>query len=49
MYLTQDGGVGLVEYALILVLAVVVVVGILTVFGAQIDGIYSNIVGALPS
>ena len=41
------GGQAMVEYALILVLIAVVVIGVLLLLGGQIKGIFSNIVGAL--
>ena len=42
----QDGQ-AMVEYALILVLIAVVVIGVLLLLGGQIKGIFTNIVGAL--
>ena len=41
------GGQAMVEYALILVLIAVVVIGVLLLLGGQIKSIFSNIVGAL--
>ena len=40
-------GQGLVEYALILVLVAIVILGILTLLGPQIGVLYSQIVDAL--
>jgi pilus assembly protein Flp/PilA len=45
MYLPREEGQGLVEYALILVLVAVVVIGILTVLGPQIGSVFSSITG----
>jgi pilus assembly protein Flp/PilA len=45
MYLPREEGQGLVEYALILVLVAVVVIGILTVLGPQIGSVFSAITG----
>ena len=47
LYLPQDQGQGLVEYALILVLVAVVVIIILAVLGPAIGNIFSNIVSLL--
>lgn len=43
----SDGGQGLVEYALILVLISIVVIGILLLLGPVIGGVFSNIVDGL--
>lgn len=43
----QQAGQGLVEYALILVLIAVVVIGILGTVGADIAGVFQNISDAL--
>ena len=40
-------GQAMVEYALILVLIAVVVIGVLLLLGGQIKSIFTNIVGAL--
>lgn len=40
-------GQAMVEYALILVLIAVVVIGVLLIMGGQIKAIFSNIAGAL--
>jgi pilus assembly protein Flp/PilA len=40
-------GQAMVEYALILVLIAVVVIGVLLLLGGQIKSMFSNIVGAL--
>jgi pilus assembly protein Flp/PilA len=47
LYLPQDRGQGLVEYALILVLVAVVVIVILALLGPSIGNIFSNIVSKL--
>ena len=41
------GGQAMVEYALILVLIAVVVIGVLLLLGGQIKAIFTNITGAL--
>ncbi len=41
------GGQAMVEYALILVLIAVVVIGVLLLLGGQIKSIFTNIFGAL--
>lgn len=45
--LLQDGGQGLVEYALILVLVAIVVIGVLTTMGTRIQAAFTDIVGSL--
>ncbi len=40
-------GQSMVEYALILVLIAVVVIGVLLIMGGQIKNVFSNIAGAL--
>jgi pilus assembly protein Flp/PilA len=45
----QEKGQGLVEYALILVLVAIVVMGILTILGPQVGEVYSRITVALSS
>jgi pilus assembly protein Flp/PilA len=47
LYLPQEEGQGLVEYALILVLVAIVVIAILLLLGPQIGNIFSRIVEAL--
>jgi pilus assembly protein Flp/PilA len=47
LYLPQEQGQGLVEYALILVLVAVVVIVILAILGPAIGNIFSNIVSLL--
>lgn len=42
-FLTREAGQGLVEYALILVLIAVVVIGILTLLGNKVSTIFSSI------
>lgn len=43
----QEGGQGLVEYALILVLVAVVVIAVLTLLGPQIGNVFSRVVNGL--
>jgi pilus assembly protein Flp/PilA len=43
----KKDGQAMVEYALILVLIAVVVIGVLLLLGGQIKGIFTNIFGAL--
>jgi pilus assembly protein Flp/PilA len=47
LYLENESGQGLVEYALILVLVAIVVIAILTLLGPTIGNIFSRIVSAL--
>lgn len=47
MYESREGGQGLVEYALILVLVAVVVILILALLGPAIGNVFSNIVSAI--
>jgi len=47
LYLPQENGQGLVEYALILVLVAVVVIVILALLGPSIGNIFSNVVNHL--
>lgn len=42
-FFTKEEGQGLVEYALILVLIAIVVIGILTLLGGKVSGVFSNI------
>jgi pilus assembly protein Flp/PilA len=42
-FLAHESGQGLVEYALILVLIAIVVIGILTVLGGQVSEVFSEI------
>jgi pilus assembly protein Flp/PilA len=44
LYIPQENGQGLVEYALILVLVAVVVIVILALVGPAVGNIFSNIV-----
>jgi pilus assembly protein Flp/PilA len=46
-FFAKEEGQGLVEYALILVLIAIVVIGILTVLGGQVSEVFSNISSAL--
>ena len=43
----REEGQGLVEYALILVLVSVVVIGVLTLVGTEVDMVFSRIADAL--
>ncbi len=47
LYLPREEGQGLVEYALILVLVAIVVIGILTILGPQIGNVFSKITSGL--
>ncbi len=47
MYLPQEEGQGLVEYALILVLVALVVIAILAVLGPQIANVFSKVTNQL--
>ena len=45
--LLREDGQGLVEYALILVLVAIVVIGVLTTMGTKISAAFQDIVGKL--
>ena len=45
--LSRQGGQGMVEYALILVLVSVVVVAVLTALGAQVKTVFTHVIQAL--
>lgn len=45
--LTDKEGQGLVEYALILVLVAIVVIGVLSLMGAQINNAFQDVVNTL--
>ncbi len=47
LYLPQEEGQGMVEYALILVLVAIVVIAILLLLGPQIGNIFSRITSGL--
>ncbi len=47
VYLPQEEGQGMVEYALILVLVAIVVIAILLLLGPQIGNIFSRITSGL--
>ncbi|MDH4207999.1 MAG: Flp family type IVb pilin [Anaerolineae bacterium] len=47
LYMPQEEGQGMVEYALILVLVAIVVIAILLLLGPQIGNIFSKISNAL--
>ena len=42
-FFSKEEGQGLVEYALILVLIAIVVIGILTLLGQRVSGVFSQI------
>jgi pilus assembly protein Flp/PilA len=46
-FFAKEEGQGLVEYALILVLIAIVVIGILTVLGGQVSEVFSDISSGL--
>jgi pilus assembly protein Flp/PilA len=46
-FFAKEEGQGLVEYALILVLIAIVVIGILTVLGGQVSEVFSKITSGL--
>jgi pilus assembly protein Flp/PilA len=45
--LTRSDGQGMVEYALVLVLIAVVVIGVLMLVGNQVQNVFCNISGAI--
>jgi pilus assembly protein Flp/PilA len=47
LFSPKEKGQGLVEYALILVLIAIVVIGILILLGGQVSGVFSDIVSGL--
>ena len=47
LFLPQEEGQGLVEYALILVLVAIVVIVILSLLGPAVGNVFSNIVNAI--
>jgi len=47
LYLPQEEGQGLVEYALILVLVAIIVIAILAILGPQIGNVFSRITSGL--
>lgn len=49
LFLQQEEGQGLVEYALILLLAVIVVVAVLTLLGPQIADMYQLVMDQWPT
>jgi pilus assembly protein Flp/PilA len=46
-FFAKEEGQGLVEYALILVLIAIVVIGILTLLGGQVSQVFSNVSSGL--
>lgn len=46
-FFTKEDGQGLVEYALILVLIAIVVIGILTLLGGKVSTVFSSINSSL--
>jgi pilus assembly protein Flp/PilA len=47
LFLTKEGGQGLVEYALILVLVSIVAIAILAILGPQIGNVFSKVTWVL--
>lgn len=47
LYLTNEDGQGLVEYALILVLVAIVVIVVLSILGPQIGNVFSQVTWTL--
>lgn len=47
-YFKSESGQGLVEYAMVLLLVAVVIIGILTLLGPQLGNTYSRIVVCVP-
>jgi pilus assembly protein Flp/PilA len=47
LYLSQEAGQGLVEYALILILVVIVIIAALSLLGPAVGNLYSPVVQAL--
>ncbi len=47
LFLNQESGQGLVEYALVLVLVAIVVIAILTLLGPQIGNVFSDVINGL--
>lgn len=45
---TTESGQGLVEYAMILMLAVMVIIVVLALFGPAVGAMYSNILANIP-
>jgi pilus assembly protein Flp/PilA len=48
VWLKSEKGQGLIEYALIIALIIIIVIALLSVIGQQVNNIYSNINNALP-
>ena len=48
IYLPEQEGQGLVEYGLILVLIAIAVVALVSVFGSQVEELYSEVMSKLP-
>lgn len=47
-YQPGENGQGLVEYALILMLVALVIIGIVTLLGTQVSSLYSEVMAAWP-
>jgi Flp pilus assembly pilin Flp len=45
---SSERGQGLVEYAMILILAVMVIIVVLALFGPAVGAMYSNIIASIP-
>ena len=48
LFLRNEKGQGLLEYALVLVLVAIAIVAILTLLGPQIGNLYSRLITAIP-
>ena len=48
IYAPAEDGQGLVEYAIIIMLIAIVLIAIVTIFGAQVSTLYSQITSAVP-
>lgn len=48
LFLHNEEGQGLLEYALVLVLVAIAIVAILTLLGPQIGNLYSRLITAIP-
>ena len=46
LYLPEEGGQGLVEYALLLALVALIVFAMIILFGGSIGNLYSNIINS---
>jgi Flp pilus assembly pilin Flp len=46
--MVTDNGQGLVEYSLILLLVALALIIVLSIFGSELAGVYSNIIDQIP-